>query len=119
MKALKIYDKVYRVTLLFIVEKDGEKAKAWLTKAFKDGDTVKDLSFAWPIGAKSIWDNDSCKEYAIWIRSKKDVGHLVHETSHIANMVLGHRGIYQRENNMEAHAYYQEFLFNEFMKIMK
>lgn len=119
MKIRKLYDPVYRVHLFFIVEPDGDKAKAWLTKAFKDGETVKDLNFAWPVGAKSIWDNDSCKEYAIWIRSKKDVGHLVHETSHIANMILGHRGIYQTEKNMEAHAYYQEFLFNEFIKIMK
>lgn len=117
MKTRKLFDPVYRVNLFFIVEESGEKAKKWLIKEMKDK-TIGELEFQRPVGAKSIWDNEKCKDYAIWIRNKKDLGHLVHETRHIADMVLMHRGIKTSQGNLEPPAYYQEFLFNEFMKLL-
>jgi hypothetical protein len=112
----KIIDPVFRTTIHLIVESDGEKAKKAVYKIMGDK-SVLELNFDWPVGAKSIW-NSRCKNYVIWLRRKKDVGHLVHEIVHITQHVLEPRGIYLKECD-ETYAYYQEFLFNECMKAMK
>lgn len=117
MKTLKVVDNVYRVTIFFIVEKNGRKAKKWLAKVL-DNKKVLDMNFDEPIGAKSLWHDGKWKNYAIWIRNPKDIAHLVHEAVHIARRVLGPRGIYLGDCD-EAYAYYQEFLFNNGMTLMK
>lgn len=117
MKTLKVIDNVYRVTIHFLVEKDGEKAKKYLAKVLDD-DEILEMNFNEPIGAKSLWNSEKHKVYAIWIRHPQDIGHLVHESVHIARRVLGPRGIYLADCD-EAYAYYIEFLFNNGMTLMK
>lgn len=117
MKTLKVVDNVYRVTIFYVVEKNGCKAKKYLAKVLDDKD-ILEMIFDEPIGAKSLWSDGKWKKYAIWIRHPKDIAHLVHETVHIAKHILQPRGIHM-EDCEEAYAYYQEFLFNNGMTLMK
>lgn len=115
-KRIDMYEPVYRIALVLVIDSDFERFRGWLRDDLKYTDH---LGLTAGSGYCITIDQDNSNHKGacsiIWLRNK-ELQVLVHELIHLTMAVFDDKGIPVRSENGEAFAYYTEYWFNRIRK---
>lgn len=119
MKVKKYWDELLHADILFIYACEHVDLDKYMRQKYK----LPATGFEALNGGVTAFEKEMPKggkwvRYLVWVRRKDDFYCLLHETLHLAKEVFGDRGIPFDNKNDEMIAYYQEYWFKKFWRLM-
>lgn len=108
MKPHSWYCETWRQTFWFCFDCSHEQLSKWMKKKFGDPPNIG-ADRAGLTATRGV-------HTVIWVRKKSDLGTLVHECIHAANMALAQAGVVPSFENDEAQTYLAEMIFKKGIK---
>ncbi len=120
MKTKHFYEPIFRIDVQFITDSTTEEIDVWITKNRKgthlDGVTYTDGAIY--TLEKTEKNGNTFKEYLVFVKEKDDIYVLIHETHHLASLIMRDCLIPISKENDEVAAYLQEYWLRTLWRFM-